>query len=102
MTEPCWKLVVHEAAERELASVTGEAGDELTDRLRDLKEREQPTEAPYVDHLSDHDDLFRVRVENHRAICRLAKPHLQVLLIARRQRVYDKLNTAKRRANLAD
>lgn len=101
-TEPCWDVVIHRSAERELGNVTDETGDELTDQLKQLKYYEQPTEAAYVKHLEDHEDLFRVRVDNYRAICRLAPPQLQVVAVAPRSKIYRKLDTAKDRAGLSD
>jgi len=91
---------IHRAAERELSAVTAAAGDELTKRLRQLGEYEQPTNAPYVKQLSDDDSLWRVRIDGYRAICRLDKPMLQVLLIGTRKRVYDRLDVAADRAGL--
>lgn len=101
-TEPCWNVVIHRSAERELGSVTGPAGDELTDRLKQLKYYEEPTQAAYVKQLEDHDDLFRVRIDNYRAICRLQPPQLQIVAVGTRSRIYDKIPTAKDRAGLSD
>lgn len=102
MSDPQYEIVVHRSAENELAGVTGDAGDELTSRLKQLTYHEQPTECAYVKQLSDHGDLFRVRIEDYRAICRLDKPEIQVLAVDTRSRAYDKIETAKRRAGLAD
>jgi mRNA-degrading endonuclease RelE of RelBE toxin-antitoxin system len=99
-TEASWNVVIHRAAERELGSVTGDAGDELTARLKQLRYYEEPTQAPYVEHLEDHQQLFRVRVDGYRAICQCSRPAIQVLVVGTRSRVYDKLSVAKSRGNL--
>jgi len=98
--EPSWNVVIHRAAERELANVTGDAGDELTARLKQLRYYDEPTQAAYVKHLEDHQQLFRVRVDGYRAICQCSRPAIQVLVVGTRSRVYDKIAVAKGRGGL--
>jgi len=102
MSDPSWNLMIHRSAERELANVTGDAGDELTNRLKQLRYYKQPTSAAYVEALEDQADLFRVRVDGYRAICRLDPPRLEVVAVGTRSRIYDRLEVAKERAGLSD
>jgi mRNA-degrading endonuclease RelE of RelBE toxin-antitoxin system len=96
-----WQVLIHRAAERELGSVTGDAGDELTHRLKQLKYYEEPTKAPYVKQLSDHDGLWRVRVDGFRAICQHRRPAIEVLGVGSRSRIYEKLDLITDRADPA-
>jgi mRNA-degrading endonuclease RelE of RelBE toxin-antitoxin system len=99
-TEASWNCVIHRAAQRELANVTGDAGDEMTARLKQLRYYDEPTQAPYVKHLSDHQALFRVRVDGYRALCQLNRPAIEVLAVGTRSRVYDRIELAKSRGNI--
>jgi len=100
MTDPQWQLVIHQAAQRELANVTGEVADDLTDRLKQASYHKQPTDCPFICHIENETDLWRVRAEDYRALCVLNKPEIQVLAIGKRNRVYDSIETAKDRAGL--
>jgi mRNA-degrading endonuclease RelE of RelBE toxin-antitoxin system len=99
-TEASWNVVIHRAAQRELANVTGDAGEEMTARLKQLRYYEEPTQVPYVEHLEDHQQLFRVRVDGYRALCQCSRPAIQVLVVDTRQRIYDSIGTAKKRGGL--
>lgn len=100
MSEPEYLLRVHRSAESELGNVTGQPGQVLVDRLRELKKHEQPTQLNYVKQMEDHNGLYAVKVEGFRAIFTLSKPAVLVLLIDTRARVYDRLTVAKERGGL--
>lgn len=98
--KPQYDVVLHTAADRELASLTGEMADLLVDRLQALGETEQPTSKPYCKQLEDHDDLFRVKAGKYRAILTLEKPQVRILAVDCRSRIYDKIELAKSRGGL--
>lgn len=100
MSEPEYILRVHKSAESELGRVTGEPGERLIKRLRELKKHEQPTELNYVKQLEDHKGLYAVKVNGYRCLFCLNKPAIQVLLVDTRARVYGRIDTAKKRGRI--
>ena len=94
-----YQLVIHRAAQKELAGVTGDTSSELLTKLKSLKVLPNPLDQDYCEQLTNHENIFRVKVGNYRALCTLDKPTVYVLLIAPRARVYDRIDTAKERFN---
>ena len=99
VSKATYNLEVHKAVYSELELLPEWADDKLRNRLKTLKETEQPTEPNWAKSLSDHPDLFRVRVTDYRAICGFQKPTVYVLVVGEREGMYDNLETAKQRLN---
>jgi mRNA-degrading endonuclease RelE of RelBE toxin-antitoxin system len=97
MSEAQYEVVIHRAAETELASLTGALGDDMHKLLKQLAFVEEPHSQPYVKDLSEWDQLFRVKVRKGRAICMLEKPTIVVLAVGKRDTIYDKLEIAAQR-----
>jgi len=97
MSEAQYEVVIHRAAETELANLTGELADDMHNLLKQLAFVEEPHSQPYVKDLSEWDGLFRVKVRKGRAICMLEKPAIVVLAVGKRDTIYDKLEIAAQR-----
>lgn len=97
MSEAQYQVVIHRAAETELASLTGDLADDMHNLLKQLAYVEEPHSQPYVKDLSEWDSLFRVRVRDARAICTLEKPAVVVLAVAHREDIYSMIETAENR-----
>lgn len=98
--QPQYNTQIHKRAEKELSSITGSEGDELLQRLRNLKYEESPTNTAYTKPLEDHKNLFVVKSDGYRAIATFTKPEIRILLIGPRRTVYDRLDVAKDRGGL--
>jgi len=81
--------VLHTTAERELHELDDADRERLTETLKDVAETRSPTTHEKTKQLEGQSGLFRVRVGNIRAICKLRKPELRILRIGHRQNVYD-------------
>jgi len=86
-----YELVARPGARRTL-SADGPP-DALRDTLHEVAGHRDPTEHEKTATLRSTqlpEGLFRVRVGDWRAVCRLNKPQLEVICIARREEVYDR------------
>lgn len=102
MSQPAYRIRVHVRPQHELDRLREDHGpdvvDELTDRIAVASEHRQPSTAQKVKHAQGFDDLLIARGDGVRAVCRLAKPEFQVLLVDKRRTVYDRLDVAAQRA----
>jgi mRNA-degrading endonuclease RelE of RelBE toxin-antitoxin system len=98
---PAYQVEIHKRALAELRALPVEHRREMRHRLAQLGESEEPTAKPYVTHLAGTDCL-RVRETDYRAVCRLSKPHLRVLLIGEREHVYERIDTALSRDGVTE
>lgn len=95
---PEYEIQVHRAAQQSLL----EADDNLLDRLQDTARTEQFTALPYVKRITEEHGYFRVRAGDYRAICYFKKPTIWVLLVGRRDGIYQRIDTAKSRAPVGE
>lgn len=98
---PSYNITLHPTAQNELDNLSECLREAITDQLKEVAKLEQPTTHSKVKFLQGHRNLFRVRAsaENAqvRAICRLQKPALQVVLIGQRSSVYRNVDDVKKR-----
>jgi len=98
---PSYDITLHPTAQNELNNLSDSLQEAIKEQLEDVAQLEQPTEHSKVKFLQGHKNLFRVRAsaENAqvRAICRLSKPNLQVVLIGQRNTVYRDVDDVKQR-----
>jgi len=67
--------------------------DALRDTLHEVAGHREPTDHPKAATLRNSQlpsGLFRVRVGDWRAVCRLDKPRLELICVAHRDEVYDR------------
>jgi len=86
---PSYDLQIHTTAKGELADLPSSKRDRLADTLQAVAREREPTSHEAVRALQGQPDTFRVRVGSVRAVCRLVKPSLRVLLVGDRKNVYD-------------
>jgi len=87
-----YDLVARPAARRTLAG--DKPPDDLRETLDEVAGHREPTEHPKTATLRSSQlpsGLFRVRVADWRAVCRLDKPRLEVICVAHRDEVYDRV-----------
>lgn len=89
---PRYEIDIHQSARRELNALDETDRERLTDALLSVAETREPTSHDSVRPLQGQPDAFRVRVGSVRAVCRLVKPSLRVLLIGDRKNVYDSID----------
>jgi len=85
--------VLHTTAERELHELDDSDRERLTETLKDVAETRSPTTHEKTKQLEGQSGLFRVRVGNIRAICKLQKPNLLVVKIGHRSSVYERIDS---------
>jgi len=96
---PRYEIDIHRSARRELNGLDDDDRERLTDVLLSVAETREPTSHEAVRALQGQPDTFRVRVGSVRAVCRLVKPSLRVLLVGDRKNVYDGIDeTIEQRA----
>jgi len=86
-----YDLVARPGARRTLAG--DDPPDALRDTLHEVASRRSPTDHPKTSPLRNSQlpsGLFRVRVGDWRAVCRLDQPRLEVICVAHRDEVYDR------------
>ena len=93
---PQYQLQIHQQARDELDSIEDWKQETLVDRLHSCSETREPTGHNYCEMLKEH-DLFRVKAGDIRAICKLEQPVLLVLLVDKRDTVYNRIDTAANR-----
>jgi mRNA-degrading endonuclease RelE of RelBE toxin-antitoxin system len=87
-----YDLVARPAARRTLAG--DKPPDDLRDVLHEVARHREPTDHEKAATLRNSQlpsGLFRVRVGDWRAVCRLDKPRLEVVCIAHREDIYDRV-----------
>jgi len=87
-----YDLVARPAARRTLAGE--KPPDDLREALHEVAGHREPTDHEKAATLRNSQlpsGLFRVRVGDWRAVCRLDKPRLEVICIAHRDEVYDRV-----------
>lgn len=97
MSEAQYQVVIHRNAKKELMALRDGLASDLKAALKQLRFVEEPHSEPFVQDLSEWDNLFRVRVRDARAICTLQKPAFVVLAVAHREDIYDMIETADQR-----
>jgi len=99
MSEATYQVLVTPGADRELDALSQEFDtDGLETRIRDAAACRQPKNHSCVDTVVGRPGLLKVRGVGLRAICELDPPEFRVLLVDKRKRVYDRLDTAEERA----
>jgi len=83
-----------------LDSLNTEDKERLIECLEDIAETKNPYQHNHVGHLKGS-NLLKVKLSNVRAIVRYHSPFVDVLVVGYRKNVYDKVDTAERRANAA-
>jgi len=93
-----YRCEIHEHARDELNDVPSDSRDKLVDVIQGAARRPDPSGHTQASQLRGY-EMFRVRADDHRAICALRKPHLFVLVVGEREGIYDRLDEAERRLN---
>jgi len=86
-----YDLVARPSARRTLAG--DDPPDALRETLHEVAGHREPTEHEKAATLRNSQlpsGLFRVRVGDWRAVCRLDKPRLEIICVAHRDEVYDR------------
>lgn len=100
MSEASHRVMIHENAQRELDALARDYDvEDLTGRIKDAAACRQPKTHPTVSALSGYPGMVYVKGDGLRAICELVKPEFRVLLVDKRRVVYDRIETAVRRAD---
>jgi len=89
--------MIQASARSNLYDLPWESRNELRRVLKDVASREQPSHHEKAKQLQGFEGIFRVRVGDARAVCKLDKPCLLILKVDTRDSVYDdidELNTA--------
>ena len=90
---PSYQPLIHTSAERELDRLDDADRERLTDTLAEVARERQPTHHADAKMLEGQPGLFRVRVGDTRAICKLDKPNLLVLEVGYRKDVYESIDS---------
>jgi len=97
---PSYQLRIWKGEQWVLNDLTTEDKARLKECLEEIAKTENPYQHNHVGHLKGT-DLLKVKLSNVRAIVRYHKPFVDVLVVGYRKNVYDKVETAKQRANAA-
>lgn len=89
---PQYDPLIEVSARRDLNGLPPEERETLRRVLKDVAATEQPTHHPKVKPLSGFREVFRVRVSDARAVCKLDKPYLLILRVDKRSCVYDDID----------
>lgn len=88
-----WNVQIYQPAKRDLDELPDSARALLVDKIEEIAKIRAPVTHDSVTDLSGFDDLYRVRVNRHRAIFTISPPNLCVLRVARRDKgVYNNLD----------
>jgi len=90
---PRYDIELHQSASRELNALPESDRERLTNTLIAVAETREPTSHEAARALEGQRDAFRVRVGSVRAVCKLVKPSLRVLVIGPRKSVYDGIDS---------
>ena len=94
---PQYQIQLHPTAKDELDNLPDEEKDKLTDLLKQVSKTREPTAHAKASHLKGQKELFRVRANDARAVCKLDKPNLTVYRVGMRENVYDILDDIEER-----
>lgn len=95
--QPSYDIQVHRRARDELNKLPDHPAEQLRQRITAASKQPEPSNHPKVQHLGHGEGLLGVRAEGARAIIRVEKPDLLVLLVDKRRRVYDRIDVAQDR-----
>ena len=86
---PSYQIRLHQKAEKNLQS----APERVTSVLREVASERKPTNHPKCSILSNNqrENLYKIKIDQWRAIAKLEKPHLNILKLDRRQGMYDNI-----------
>ena len=87
-----YQPVLHPTAERELNSLDDSERNRLVDVLHEVAGTKEPTKHEKCKILEGQRGLFRVRVGDVRAVCRLNKPKLIIGKVGMRKEVYTDID----------
>lgn len=87
-----YEALINVTAKRELQSLPDRLEEQLHETILEVCETESPTEHPKVTHLTGTPGMFRIRVGDARAICKLDKPRVWIWRIGLRERVYSDID----------
>lgn len=88
--------LAHRAVLREFEQLPDDAEQALRDELDAARALPHPGEHSKIDRMGgQHDELFRLRVGDYRAILDYHMGHIRVLVVAHRQNAYREDNLAK-------
>jgi mRNA-degrading endonuclease RelE of RelBE toxin-antitoxin system len=88
---------MHTECKQTLDQLNTDLKDRITDTLIEISENREPSSHNAVDSL-DGWDFYKVRVKNHRILVERVGRKLRVVMLDKRSRVYDRLDTAAQRA----
>lgn len=94
---PSYNVSIHTDANSSLQKLPKEARERLTDTVIEVSKNRKPTSHPNCE-LLDCGELMKVRVGEYRAILRFEKPNIDVVLVGPRSNVYQRIDTARARA----
>jgi len=87
-----YQPMIQVSARSNLHNLPWETRNALRRVLKDVASNEQPTHHEKAKQLQGFEDIFRVRVGEARAICKLDKPCLLILKVNTRDSVYDDID----------
>jgi mRNA-degrading endonuclease RelE of RelBE toxin-antitoxin system len=93
-----YDIEMHTECNRTLQQLDHDLRERITDTLLEMSENREISSHPNVDSL-DGWDFYKVRVKNHRILVERDGRKLRVVMLDKRSRVYDRLETAQQRAN---
>jgi len=92
-----YDIEMHAECKQTLDQLNHDLKDRITDTLVEMSENRQPSSHNAVDSLGGW-DFYKVRVKNHRILVERVGRKLRVVMLDKRSRVYDRLDTAAQRA----
>lgn len=88
--------LAHRAVLREFETIPDDAERTIRDAIDEARALPHPGEHPKIDRMGgQHDELFRLRVGDYRAILDYRMGHVRLLVVATRQNAYREDNLAK-------
>ena len=92
-----WHCVAHRAAMRELHDIPSSDATTIKAIAQEASQLKKPSNHPNISLLRHCSGMMRIRSGNYRALCDRSPPDFRVLLIDRREYVYDRVGEAKAR-----
>lgn len=94
---PTWRPVIHRSAQRELIDAPSDTAAEIRSKAKEAASMQKPSNHPDVKLLRHTGGLQRIRAGDYRALCDRRPPYFRVLLVRRREDVYDYVQEAQAR-----
>jgi len=87
-----YDILIEVSARRSLNALPRKERESLRTVLKDVAQTKQPSHHPKAKPLQGFSEIFRVRVGDARAVCKLDKPNLLVLRVGKRRTVYNDID----------